>query len=62
MVGETHKHRWSEQLRDKEAYRPPDIVADEGDPRAVWQQFCTEARIRHDGQLSVPPALQEELF
>jgi hypothetical protein len=22
MVGETHKHRWTEQQRDKEAYRP----------------------------------------
>src|ERR1035437_7752005 len=27
QVGEKHKHRWTEELRDKEAYVPGDIIA-----------------------------------
>jgi hypothetical protein len=61
QVGEKHKHRWSEQLRDKEAYLPDDISARVADPVAVWEQFCTEAKIKHNGKLA-PPFLQEELF
>ncbi len=41
-IGEKHKHRWNEQLRDKDAYVPEDITASVTDPVAVWQQFCTE--------------------
>ena len=26
QVGDTHKHRWSEQYRDKEAYVPTDVT------------------------------------
>jgi hypothetical protein len=36
-VGETHKHRWSEIYRDKEAYEPPDITASGQEPIQVWQ-------------------------
>lgn len=61
-VGETHKHRWTELYGVKEAYRPQDITAPATDPGAVWRQFCAEARIRHLGTLSAPPALQGELF
>lgn len=59
-VGEKHKHRWSEQYRDKEAYVPKDIAADASDPVAVWQEFCVEACIRHDGDMA-RPYIQKEL-
>jgi hypothetical protein len=57
-TGERHKHRWSDTLRDKEAYVPADITAPATDPAAAWQQFCVEARIKHDGALPRPPARQ----
>ena len=59
-VGDTHKHRWSEQYRDKEAYAPEDLTAPASEPVSVWMQFCTEARIRHEGTMrSLPPAQME---
>lgn len=61
-VGEKHKHRWNEQLRDKEAYVPQDITASVTDPVSVWQEFCIESRITHDGVMHSPPPLQLELF
>lgn len=54
-VGEVHKHRWNEPLRDKEAYFPQDITAPVTDPVAVWQQFCREAMIQHHGTMHPPP-------
>lgn len=62
QIGEKHKHRWAEALRDKEAYAPDDITATVADPVSVWQQFCTEAGIIHDGKLAEPAAIQGELF
>ncbi|MDA8410160.1 MAG: hypothetical protein M0001_07175 [Treponema sp.] len=35
QVGEKHKHRWDEVLRDKEAYVPTDITAPVTDPVSV---------------------------
>ena len=32
LVGEKHKHRWSERYRDKEAYVPTDVAAPVSDP------------------------------
>lgn len=61
-VGEKHKHRWDEKLRDKEAYVPEDITAPVSDPVAVWQQFCSESHITHDGVMHAPPSFQLELF
>jgi hypothetical protein len=61
-VGEKHKHKWSDACADKEAYVPPDITAQIGNPVLVWQQFCTEAKIIHNGSLDNPPPAQEELF
>ena len=61
VVGDKHKHRWSEAYRDKEAYVPDDLTAPVSDPVAVWTQFCDEARIRHNGKLSSPPPHQLEL-
>lgn len=60
-VGEKHKHRWTEQFLDKQAYVPEDITSAIGDPVEVWKQFCTEAAIVHEGVLRAPPAEQEEL-
>lgn len=37
LVGEKHKHHWTEQFRDKQAYAPADITAGASDPIAVWQ-------------------------
>lgn len=62
QVGECHKHRWSEQFRDKEAYAPADITASPAQPVEVWQQFCAEAGIDHQGRMSPPPAPTGELF
>lgn len=62
QVGEKHKHRWTGQFRDKEAYVPDDISAPVGDPVAVWQQFCVEAGITHAGALAQPPAVQEDFL
>ena len=54
QVGEIHKHRWTEQLRDKNVYAPIDITASVHDPVGVWDQFCQEAGIEHDGRLAYP--------
>lgn len=54
MVGELHKHRWSESTADKEAYVPKDITATVDDPVTVWEQFCAEASITHEGRLATP--------
>jgi len=59
-VGEKHKHRWTEAFRDKEAYVPQDITAPCDQPIAVWEQFCREANIDHQGHMHAPMR-QEEL-
>jgi len=62
LVGERHKHRWNEPVRDKEAYVPGDITAPVTQPVAVWQQFCAEANIKHEGIMHQPPPLQLEIL
>ena len=62
QVGETHKHRWNELFRDKEAYAPTDITASAGKPVEVWKQFCAEAKINHIGRMQPPPPQQLPLF
>jgi len=62
FVGEKHKHRWTEPVRDKGAYRPEEITEPVTDPVGVWEQFCMEARITHNGQMQAPPPRQKELF
>ncbi|WP_254509379.1 DUF6978 family protein [Anatilimnocola floriformis] len=54
LVGEKHKHRWSEENRDKEAYVPKDITEPATDPPAVWKQFCVEAGLKHEGDFPSP--------
>lgn len=61
-VGRKHKHRWSESLRDKEAYVPEDITALVNDPVSVWLQFCNEAFLTHNGVMYPPPPFQLEMF
>ncbi len=61
-TGEKHKHRWNEPLRDKEAYVPQDITALATDPVNVWQQFCIEAKLIHNGSMASPPPQQLDLF
>jgi hypothetical protein len=61
-VGERHKHRWHESVRDKEAYAPADITAPVTDPVAVWKQFCQEAGIQHEGKMLQPPSQTSDLI
>lgn len=62
LVGEKHKHRWSEIYCDKQAYVPPDITASAQDPVQVWNQFCREANLQHQGRMSPPDLQQFNLF
>lgn len=62
FVGELHKHRWSEVLRDKEAYVPEDITFPATHPVEVWKQFCQETRITHNGTMGTPPPIQTEFL
>ena len=55
LVGEKHKHRWSEQSGDRIAYVPNDITEPWSRPSEVWNQFCAEANIEHRG-LMYPPS------
>lgn len=61
-IGEKHKHKWTEQYRDKDAYVPEDISAPPTDPVAVWDQFCSEAILVHNGRMLPPPPLQGDLL
>jgi hypothetical protein len=61
-VGDTHKHRWTEEFKDKPAYEPEDITATPDDVLGVWQQFCQEAMINHNGKIHTPPPVQGDLF
>jgi len=61
-VGEKHKHRWSEVVKDKEAHAPDDITALANDPVGVWREFCQEANISHTGVMHSPPPRNLEMF
>ena len=45
VVGEKHKHRWSERCGDREAYVPDDVDAPASDPVAVWKQGSSGIRV-----------------
>jgi hypothetical protein len=62
LVGEKHKHRWHESLRDKQAYNPLDITAPATKPEKVWIQFCNEANLIHNGSMASLPHSQLDLF
>ncbi len=61
-TGEAHKHRWTEKFRDKEAYVPQDIRSSAVDPVAVWKEFCSEAKLVHNGTMHAPPPLQMRMI
>jgi hypothetical protein len=46
----------------RKAYVPPDITALITEPVTVWQQFCLESSITHNGIMQEPPPLQLDLF
>ena len=58
-IGEKHKHRWMDGFRDTSAYVPVDITETWDRPLAVWDQFCAEARLRHDGMMHAPQLRDE---
>jgi len=62
LIGEKHKHRWSEQTGVKEAYVPEDITAAMHHPADVWEQFCAEANLIHDGNMNSPPSEQLDMM
>ena len=53
-VREKHKNSWREGARDKWAYEPEDITAPWNRPVEAWEQFCSEANLRHSGTMSQP--------
>lgn len=59
LVGEPHKHAWSEKFQDRQAYMPDDITEPWDRPIEVWRQFCREASLRHEGVMRPPLAQQE---
>jgi hypothetical protein len=40
---------------------PDDVTGAVDAPLVVWEQFCAEARILHEGELQEPPPMQEEM-
>lgn len=61
-VGEKHKHRWTEEFRDKQAYVPDEITAAATAVVQAWTEFCAESRITHSGTMRPPAPFQEALF
>ncbi|ANV86322.1 MULTISPECIES: DUF6978 family protein [unclassified Picosynechococcus] len=62
-IGRVHKHRWTEQYRDKWAYAPDDITEPVTNPEGVWRQFCLESNTKHAGNMiGLSTGLQGELF
>lgn len=68
-IGRKHKHRWLNEyyedkwnrkifIGDKKAYVPDDITASVTDPVGVWNQFCREAQITHNGIMHQPIILE----
>lgn len=63
LVGEKHKHRWSEGIiGTKEAYEPRDVTATVDQAVEAWAQFCAEARLGHNGNMNEPPSQQLDLL
>ena len=60
QVGEKHKHRWRHGALNRFAYEPDDITETWDHPRAVWEQYCAEAQLRHNGMM-LEPEVREEL-
>ncbi len=59
-ISKTHKHKWTNQCRDRFAYTPNDITAD--DVEGKLKQFCKECNILYQGSLADVPAIQETFF
>lgn len=66
-IGRKHKHRWfngylnNQFIGDKRAYVPNDITALANDPVGVWEQFCLESKITHNGIMQKPQVLPLDL-
>lgn len=62
LTGRKHKHRWTNQHKDRWAYVPDDITEPVTNLAGVWQQFCAEVRLVHNGTFYNPEPIQQELF
>ena len=66
-IGRKHNHRWfngylnNQFIGDKRAYVPNDITALANDPVGVWEQFCLESKITHNGIMQKPQVLPLDL-
>jgi hypothetical protein len=66
-IGRKHKHRWVNDyfndrfIGDRKAYVPDDITALANDPIGVWEQFCLESKITHNGIMQRPQVLALDL-
>lgn len=60
-VGDKHKHRWTDEHVDRDAYVPQDITT--GAPiDVVFREFLTECNIEFDGVFPRPPVAQARLW
>ena len=62
LVGDTHKHHWTDLYKEDDAYEPSDITADWDKPVEVWRQFCAEVVITHHGQMHEPEWQRERIL
>lgn len=62
-TGRVHKHRWTDLYKIQDAYVPSDITKPYNDVIGVWQEFCLESKIIHNGKmLGLPDSRQLKLF
>jgi hypothetical protein len=57
-----HKHRWKPKIKDGFGYVPDDITAQADEVEKAWEEFCREAKIRHEGKFYHPYQKQKDLF
>ncbi len=50
-VGELHKHKLRDNDKEDDTYIPDDITSAFPNVLEIWQQFCKECKLRHNGRL-----------
>ena len=59
-IATTHKHKWTNECRDRFAYTPNDITAEDIGGRL--EQFCGECNIQYGATLNELPPIQGTFF